>query len=95
MLPDSSPHYPVMLNEVIDHVSPNPKNLILDATFGCGGYSKRILELFSKTKIIAFDRDEQVHQYANLIKKKFKNRFEFVNEKFSEIEKIIINKFYK
>lgn len=95
MLPDSSPHYPVMLNEVIDQVSPNPKNLILDATFGCGGYSKRILELFSKTKIIAFDRDEQVHQYANLIKKKFKNRFEFVNEKFSGIEKIIINKSYK
>ena len=60
MLPDSSPHYPVMLNDVIHQISLNPKNIILDATFGCGGYSKKILELFPHTKIVAFDRDDQV-----------------------------------
>jgi 16S rRNA (cytosine1402-N4)-methyltransferase len=95
MLPDSSPHYPVMLNDVIHQISSNPKNIILDATFGCGGYSKKILELFPHTKIVAFDRDDQVCKYADLIKKKFNDRFDFYNEKFSEIEKIIINKSYK
>ena len=31
MLPDSSPHYPVMLKDVIHQISSNPKNIILDS----------------------------------------------------------------
>jgi len=86
---DISPHYPVMLNEVIDLIQNSKKNTIVDCTFGCGGYSKKILELFPQFKIIAIDRDPSVQKFAEIIQNKFKKRFFFINDKFSNIETII------
>ena len=50
-------HFPVMLNEVIKICSPDKGGVYIDCTFGGGGYSKQLLK-FSKTKVIALDRDE-------------------------------------
>jgi 16S rRNA (cytosine1402-N4)-methyltransferase len=86
---DMSPHYPVMLNEVVNLIQSSKKNTIVDCTFGCGGYSKKILELFPQFKIIAIDRDSSVKKFSEVLENKFKNRFLFINEKFSNIETII------
>ena len=51
-----TPHFPVMLDEVIKICSPDRGGTFIDCTFGGGGYSKEILN-FSKTKVIALDRD--------------------------------------
>ena len=51
------PHFPVMLDEVIKICSPDKGGVYIDCTFGGGGYSKKLLK-FSKTKVIALDRDE-------------------------------------
>ena len=51
------PHFPVMLDEVTRICSPNKGGVYIDCTFGGGGYSKKLLK-FSKTKVIALDRDE-------------------------------------
>ena len=59
----------------------------IDCTFGAGGYSKKILE--NKTNnIIAIDRDNSVNSIATKFKSKYKERFEFYNIKFSEIDQI-------
>ena len=50
-------HFPVMLDEVVKICSPNKGGVYIDCTFGGGGYSKKLLK-FSKTKVIALDRDE-------------------------------------
>jgi len=58
--PTSSPessHFSVMLDEVIKICSPDKGGVYIDCTFGGGGYSKKLLK-FSKTKVIALDRDE-------------------------------------
>ncbi len=52
-------HFPVMLNEVIKISSPSTKDKIIDCTFGGGNYSKEFLK-FSKTDVIAIDRDKKV-----------------------------------
>ena len=88
---DMSPHYPVMLNEVIESIKPNNKKTIVDCTFGCGGYSKKILEIFPNYKIIAIDRDPSVKKFADVLNSNFKNRFKFINDKFSNLESIISN----
>ncbi len=80
------PHYPVMLDEVVKVCAPEKGGLFLDCTFGSGGYTNAILS-FPKTKVIAVDRDITTKKYANLTKRKFKNRFNFYNLKFSEINK--------
>ncbi|HET9630604.1 MAG TPA: 16S rRNA (cytosine(1402)-N(4))-methyltransferase RsmH [Novosphingobium sp.] len=51
----AAPHVPVLLNEVIDALAPAPGSLIVDATFGAGGYSRRLLD--AGATVHAFDRD--------------------------------------
>ena len=80
-------HFPVLLNEVLSIISPQDGGTFIDCTFGQGGYTKKILE-FPKTRVIAFDRDQKSSLLADKFKIKFKDRFEFYNKKFSEIDSI-------
>ena len=70
-------HFPVMLSEIIQISDPKKGGLIVDCTFGGGGYSKALLQ-YPNTKIIAIDRDSNVISIADKLKKKFKNRFNFL-----------------
>ena len=65
----TSPHYPVMLEQVLEVCQPQKGGLFIDCTFGSGGYSNAILS-FPKTKVIALDRDLNTQQYINNTKKK-------------------------
>ena len=80
-------HFPVLLKEVLSIISPQDGGTFIDCTFGQGGYTKKILE-FPKTRVIAFDRDQKSSLIADKFKSKFKDRFEFYNKKFSEIDSI-------
>ena len=84
-------HFPVMLDEVIKICS-NLKNkqLVLDCTFGGGGYSEALLK-FPNIKVIALDRDKSTIKRAELLKSKSLNQFHFYNEKFSNLDRIIRN----
>ena len=84
----TSPHYPVMLEEVLKICEPEKGGLFIDCTYGSGGYSNALLS-FPNTKVIALDRDENTQEYVTKTKKKFKNRFSFHNSKFSDLENII------
>ena len=82
-------HYPVMLDKVIQACSLTRKDqLIVDCTFGGGGYSKELLKI-SNNKIVALDRDNSAIKKANDLKKIFPSKFIFYNEKFSNLDKII------
>ena len=89
-VPENNLHYPVLLKEVLNVISPQNGGTFIDCTFGQGGYTKKILE-FPKTRVIAIDRDYKSNQIAKKLKVKFKNRFEFYNKKFSEIDTIKIS----
>ena len=86
-------HFPVLLNELISILSPLYGGTFIDCTFGQGHYSKKILE-FKENKIIALDRDKDVYPKSKLLKEKFKNRFQFYNIKFSQIENINLDTNY-
>ena len=90
ILSESNLHFPVLLKEVLSIISPQDGGTFIDCTFGQGGYTKKILE-FPKTKVIAFDRDRKSSLIADKFKSKFKDRFEFYNKKFSEIDSINSN----
>jgi 16S rRNA (cytosine1402-N4)-methyltransferase len=53
-------HIPVLLNECIEGLNINPDGIYVDVTFGSGGHSRKILEMLSSGRLIAFDRDEDV-----------------------------------
>jgi len=48
-------HVPVLLDEVIAALQPEPGALLVDATFGAGGYTRRLLD--AGATVHAFDRD--------------------------------------
>jgi len=48
-------HVPVLLDEVIEALAPRPGDVIVDATFGAGGYTRAILD--AGATVHAFDRD--------------------------------------
>lgn len=50
-----APHIPVLLNEVIQALAPQPGDVIVDATFGAGGYTRALLD--AGAIVHAFDRD--------------------------------------
>ena len=51
----TAPHIPVLLDEVIAALAPAPGTVIVDATFGAGGYTRRLLD--AGAVVHAFDRD--------------------------------------
>ena len=87
MSSEKTKHYPVMLNQILSILSPQHGGTFIDCTFGGGGYSKAILK-FPNTKVIALDRDTLTKNHADILIKKYPNRFQFINSKFSEISKL-------
>src|SRR6478735_6430792 len=53
--PAASAHVPVLLAEVLEALAPQPGDLIVDATFGAGGYTRAFLD--AGATVHAFDRD--------------------------------------
>ena len=51
----TAPHIPVLLDEVLEALAPQPGDVIVDATFGAGGYTRALLG--AGATVLAFDRD--------------------------------------
>lgn len=51
----TAPHIPVLLDEVLAALDPQPGDVIVDATFGAGGYTRALLD--AGAIVHAFDRD--------------------------------------
>lgn len=79
-------HIPVLLREVLDGLSINPAGIYLDATFGRGGHSRKILErLGPEGRLFALDRDPEAVAAASSIKDP---RFHITHCRFSELAQV-------
>lgn len=56
-----------MLEECIEALEIKPDGVYVDATFGGGGHSRRILEDIGKGRLIAFDQDDDAKREAEKI----------------------------
>jgi 16S rRNA (cytosine1402-N4)-methyltransferase len=80
-------HIPVMLSEVLAALEPEDGEVIIDGTFGAGGYSQAILER-ADCKIIAIDRDVQTFALSGVLADKYPGRLMAVLGRYSEMEAI-------
>jgi 16S rRNA (cytosine1402-N4)-methyltransferase len=81
-------HISVMLNEVMHYIEPKDNGVYIDATFGCGGYTKAILDKVQNAIIYCIDRDVNAKKYFDEIDPK-SNKVFFINDTFSNISSII------
>ncbi len=76
-------HYPVMLEEAVAALALSGGETVVDATFGGGGHSRRILQELTNGRLIAIDRDPEAGERASdLIEDE---RFEFVRGGYDEV----------
>lgn len=79
-------HIPVMVNEMLDYLSPKDGEIYIDATFGAGGYTKAILNK-AKCNVIAIDQDPNVEKYRQEIYQIYPEQFRFFYLNFTDINK--------
>ena len=78
----SGPHTSVLLTEVMEALAPAPGRVVVDATFGAGGYSRAFVD--RGAEVIAFDRDPTARRFAPALEQT--GRFTLVERRFSELE---------
>jgi 16S rRNA (cytosine1402-N4)-methyltransferase len=71
-----------MLNEVLDALQPHPNAMIIDATFGRGGYSCALLDAVDCT-VMAIDRDPDAIKAGAQIAAGYKGRLKLIEGPFS------------
>jgi 16S rRNA (cytosine1402-N4)-methyltransferase len=77
----SGPHAPVLLDEVIEALAPKSGDVVIDATFGAGGYTRAILA--TGAQVIALDRDPTVQRHADAVANDYPGQFQLVRTAFS------------
>lgn len=84
----TSPHAPVLLAEVIKALDPKPGDVVIDATFGAGGYTRAILE--RGAEVVALDRDPTVQPFAEAVARDFPDRFQLIRTPFSGLAEAFV-----
>lgn len=83
---DAELHRPVMLDRVVELVTPSLSGggLLIDATLGMGGHSRAVLERIPRSRVIGFDRDLSALQVAGRRLDGFGDRFSGIHAVFDE-----------
>lgn len=83
-------HIPVLQQEVIQFLNPQPNKNYIDCTFGEGGHSLALLEKIKPNgKILAIEIDPVLYKKGLLKKKRLGERLILVNDSFVNLEKIV------
>jgi len=75
-------HIPVMLGEMLAAVAPKDGEVIVDGTFGAGGYTRALLDA-ATCKVVAFDRDPGAKLLADALARVYPGHFLFLAARFS------------
>ncbi|MFQ3676298.1 MAG: 16S rRNA (cytosine(1402)-N(4))-methyltransferase RsmH, partial [Endomicrobiia bacterium] len=80
-------HIPVMVNEVVEYIGKNSGKIFVDATLGCGGYTKKILENYENCFVVGFDWDKEAIKYCEENLKEYisQNRLKIINQSYTNI----------
>ncbi len=81
-------HYPVMLPEVLEALSPKDGGVYVDGTFGNGGYTAAILEA-ANCNVYAIDRDDNAEIRADELRGKYGDRFTFLRGCFGDVKSLL------
>jgi 16S rRNA (cytosine1402-N4)-methyltransferase len=81
-------HIPVLLDEVIEALSPINGGLYVDGTFGAGGYSRAILAA-ANCRVVAIDRDPSAVATGRAMEAEFGDRFQMIQGRFGDLDQLI------
>jgi 16S rRNA (cytosine1402-N4)-methyltransferase len=76
-------HIPVLLAEVLEALAPNQGDVVVDGTFGAGGYTKAILD--TGALVVAIDRDPDAIAAGKALESEYEGRLRLVQAPFSSL----------
>ncbi|NLM51378.1 MAG: 16S rRNA (cytosine(1402)-N(4))-methyltransferase RsmH [Firmicutes bacterium] len=83
-------HKPVLLEETLAVLAPQPGEIFVDGTVGGGGHSREILKkILPGGRLIAIDQDSNALQAAASNLRQYAHAITFVQRNFSELDKIL------
>ncbi|NXC47071.1 MET15 protein, partial [Penelope pileata] len=84
-------HIPVMVEEVVNCLSPKSGQCFLDMTFGAGGHTRALLEKTSDITIYALDRDPTAYKIAQQLSESYPKQIRALLGQFSQSEALLIS----
>ncbi|NXN99979.1 MET15 protein, partial [Rhinopomastus cyanomelas] len=84
-------HIPVMLEEVVNCLSPQPGQRFLDMTFGAGGHTTALLDKASDITVYALDRDPTAYKIAQQLAESHPKQVRALLGQFSQSEALLIS----
>lgn len=79
-------HIPVMLDEVLAALAPRPGEIVVDGTFGAGGYTAAILD--AGATVVAIDRDPDAIAAGRTLEAAAGGRLRLVHGRFSTLDAV-------
>jgi 16S rRNA (cytosine1402-N4)-methyltransferase len=82
-------HIPVMYQEILDYLQPQPGGRYIDGTLGAGGHTAGLLRASAPDgRVLGLDRDEDALAFAREQLAEFGQRVTFVQATFAEMDEI-------
>lgn len=89
-------HIPVLLNEVIKNLNPQPNENFIDATVGEAGHTICLLQKTCPSgRVLGIDLDSEVLKSANEKLRAFLDRFVLVQSNFKNLENVVEEQKFK
>jgi 16S rRNA (cytosine1402-N4)-methyltransferase len=83
---ETTPHIPVLLDEVLEGLSPLPGQRLIDGTVGAGGHTEAILKAVAPHgQVLALDADPSALEIARQRLAAYGDRVRFVNANFAQL----------
>ena len=81
-------HVPVLVEAVIDVLSPRDDALYVDGTFGAGGYSGALLAA-ANCRVVAIDRDPDAVRHGRELARAYGGRLTIIEGNFGDMERLL------
>lgn len=83
-----SGHIPVMIEDVLAALPP-ASTLLMDGTFGGGGYTRAMLEKYPYAQVVAIDRDPDAITRGAALQQQFGKRLHLAHTTFAHLDKAL------
>lgn len=79
-------HIPVLYQEVLDQLQPQPGGIFIDGTLGAGGHTAGLLAATAPDgRVLAFDKDPEAIEFAGARLTEFSDRITLVNNSYADM----------
>lgn len=84
-----APHTPVLLDEVLAYLEPEPGKTYVDATLGAGGHAEAVLRHMADGQLIGIDQDPLALGIARKRLQPFGDSVQLIQGNFSELSRLL------